>query len=105
MAEKLKRMKNGDDSADSGGSPPDGFWVTAKSWWDGATRDSGSVKRNLAMLFGVTLAAMLCIWSVGGAIALIIGSVHVWSLAGTGVGAASVLMTAGIRLRRKRPKP
>jgi hypothetical protein len=57
------------------------------------------------MLFSVTLAGMLCIWSVGGAIALIIGNVHVWSLTGTGVGVASVLMTAGIQRRRKRPKP
>lgn len=105
MAEQPKRSVENGKRVDVGSSPPEGFWVIAKSWWDGATMDSGSVKLNLAMLFGVTLAAMLCIWSVGGAIALIIGSVHVWSLAGTGVGVASALMAAGIQLRRKRPKP
>jgi hypothetical protein len=99
MAEELESTEN------SGGGPaPESFWVTARAWWDVATRDSGSVKRNLAMLGGVTVAVILCIWSLGGAIALIVGSVHVWSLAGTGVGAASVLSVAGIQWRRKRPK-
>ena len=59
MAEQLKSTEN-----PGGGPAPGGFWVTAKAWWDGATTDSASVKRNLAMLGGVTLAAMLCIWSL-----------------------------------------
>lgn len=93
-------------AADSSRDPPQGgFWVTAGAWWDSATRDSGSVKRNLAMLGGVTLAAVVCIWSVGGAIALIVGSVHVWSLTGAGVGAGSVLTVAVTRLHRRRRRP
>jgi|ERR1700761_2105346 hypothetical protein len=94
---KLKPARNSAESLSAGG-----FWPTAKAWWDDATRDSGSVKRNLAMLSGVTLAAMLCIWSIGGAMALIVGSVHAWSLAGAGVGVASVLAGVGTRLHRKR---
>lgn len=87
------------------GPPPGSLLLTAKAWWDSATRDSGSVKRNLAMLGGVTLAAVVCIWSVGGAIALIVGSVHVWSLTGAGVGAGSVLAVAVTRLHRRRRRP
>ena|ERR1700722_8053773 len=100
MAEQLKSTENPGE-----GPAPGGFWVTAKAWWDGATRDSASVKRNLAMLGGVTLAAMLCIWSLGGVLAIIVGSVHVWSMAGAGAGAASVLAALGIRLHRKRRAP
>ena len=100
MADQLKPKEN-----PGGGPASGGFWVTAKAWWDGATRDSVSVKRNLAMLGGVTLAAMLCIWSLGGALAIIVGSVHVWSMAGAGAGVASVLAALGIRLHRKRRDP
>jgi hypothetical protein len=57
------------------------------------------------MLGGVTLAAMLCIWSLGGVLAIIVGSVHVWSMAGAGAGVASVLAALGIRLHRKRRGP
>ena len=100
MAEQLKSTENPDQ-----GLAPGGFWVTANAWWDGATRDSASVKRNLAMLGGVTLAAMLCIWSLGGVLAIIVGSVHVWSMAGAGAGVASVLAALGIRLHRRRRGP
>ena len=54
---------------------------------------------------GVTLAAMLCIWSVGGVLAIVVGSVHVWSMAGVSAGAASVLTALGVRLHRKRRGP
>ena len=100
MEDQLPGAGN-DDSAASGSSQSGGFWKR----WDSATRDSGSVKRNLAVLFGVTLAAMLCIGAVGGAVALVLGSVHAWPVAGTGVGLASVLTALGIRLRRGHPKP
>ena len=60
------------------------------------------MKRNLAMLGGITLAAMLFIGSLGGVLAIIVGSVRVWSMAGAGAGAASVLTALGIRLHRKR---
>jgi heme A synthase len=76
--------------------------VTAQAWWERATRDSASVKRNLAVLGGVTLAAILCIWSLGGVLAIIVGSVHVWSMADVGAGVASVLAELGIRRHRKR---
>ena len=98
MAEKRKFTENP-------GGGPGGFWVTAKAWWEGATRDSASVKRNLAMLGGVTLAAILCIWSLGGVLAIILGSVHVWSMAGTGAGVASLLAALGIRQHRKQRGP
>jgi hypothetical protein len=104
MEEQTKRGLENGKRIDVSGPPPDGFWVVAKAWWSDAVTDSNSVKRNLAMLFGVTLAAMLCIGSMGGAIALVIGSVHVWSLAGTGVSVATVLAAVGVR-RRKRRKP
>jgi hypothetical protein len=55
--------------------PPAGFWVTAKAW------------------------------SLGGVLAIIVGSVHVWSMAGAGAGVASVLAALGIRLHRKRRGP
>lgn len=97
MAEKIRSTKN-----PGGGSSPGGFWVTAQAWWERATRDSASVKRNLAMLGGVTLAAILCIWSLGGVLAIIVGSVHLWSMAGVGAGVASVLAALGIRRHRRR---
>lgn len=50
----------------------------------------------------LTLATILCIWSVGGALTIVVGSVHVWSMAGAGAGLASVLAALGIRLHRKR---
>jgi hypothetical protein len=54
------------------------------------------------VLGGVTLAAILCIWSLGGVLAIIVGSVHVWSMADVGAGVASVLAELGIRRHRKR---
>jgi membrane protein implicated in regulation of membrane protease activity len=54
------------------------------------------------MLGGVTLAAILCIWSLGGVLAIIVGSVHLWSMAGVGAGVASVLAALGIRRHRRR---
>jgi hypothetical protein len=58
MEEQIKRSLENRRRIDFGGSPPEGFWVAAKDWWRDAVTDSGSVKRNLAMLFGVTLAAI-----------------------------------------------
>ena len=98
--EEQPRSERNDYGAASDGSHPGGFWER----WDRATKDSGSVKRNLAMLFGVMLALVLCIGAVGGAAALILGSVHAWPVAGTGIGLASVLTVASVQLRRKRPK-
>jgi hypothetical protein len=88
-------------------APPQAFWATARDWWAGATTDSGSVKRNLAMLAGVTAAVLLCIWSVGGVLAIIVGSVHVWSLAGAGAGVSVASATATVwnRKRRRRRLP
>jgi hypothetical protein len=39
---------------------------------------------------------------LGGVLAIIVGSVHVWSMAGVGAGVASVLAALGIRRHRKR---
>jgi hypothetical protein len=105
MEEQIKRSMENGKRIDGDGRPPGGFWVVALAWWRIAVKDSGSVKRNLAMLFGVTLAVMLCIGSVGGAAALIIGSVRAWSVAGTGAGVATVLTAVGLQRRRKRRKP
>jgi hypothetical protein len=105
MEEQIRRSMENGRRIDANGCPPRGFWVVALAWWRLAVKDSSSVKRNLAMLFGVTLAVMLCIGSVGGAVALIIGSVHAWSVAGTGVSVASVLTAVGLQRRRKRRKP
>jgi hypothetical protein len=56
------------------------------------------------MLFGVALVVVMCILSLGGAIALIVGATHAWPVAGMGAGLASVLAAVGIRLQRKRSR-
>jgi hypothetical protein len=104
MAGEAERSVENGERPDPRDSPPVSFWLTAKAWWGDAVRDAGSVRRNWAMLLGVTLAFVLCIWSVGGAVALIVGSVHVAALASAGVGVASALTAVGVRMHRRRPR-
>ena len=92
------------------GGSSEGFWVTAKAWWEGATKDDGSVERNLAFLKGFRWAVILWIWSIGGAVAIVVlvvvvvggHSGHAWSTVGVGAGVVSVLAALGIRLHRRR---